>query len=286
MPEIFVRLEKNIKKLKEEKDRWRAEFEILRREMFARLEKSEKKLAELDDANWEKGKALGDTNSQIRGANSEMQRGFRGFEKDITSIEKKLISIEGDISKIEDASSSTIASRLKEAEARIGKDVEDGVKKAIADERQDLRERIKSLEVRTREAQGAMSDKVERDIAKATAALKKEVSAAVEEESDESYKDLEQKMVKEIASMKDTVTSNRKSADSRMSDAESGIGKAMKDIEDLKRLKDAIQSLKTENDRKFNDSTARMTELSRRLEAIERIYADEIKKLSEEAENI
>jgi len=286
MPEMFVRLEKNIKKLKEEKDRWRAEFEILRREMFARLEKAEKKLAELDDANWEKGKALGDTSSQIRGANTEMQRGFRGLEKDVTAIEKKLASIEGDISKIEDASTTTIGSRIKEAEARIGKDVEDSVKKAVSDERQDLRERIKALESRTKEAQAAISDKVEKDILKATTALKKEVSEDVKEESDDAYKELEQKMSKEFASIKDTMTTNRKSADARISETEADMKQAAKDIDDIKRLKDVIQSLKTDNDRKFNDSTSRISELGRRLEAIERIYADEIKKLSEEAENI
>lgn len=286
MPEIFVRLEKNIKKLKEEKDRWRAEFEILRRGMFARLEKAEKKLAELDDANWEKGKALGDTSSQIRGANSEMQRGFRGLEKDITTIEKKLASIEGDISKIEDASSSTIALRLKDAETRIGKDVEDSIKKAIADERQDLRERIKALEVRTKEAQSAITDKVEKDMTKAIVTLNKEVSDNVKEESDEAYKDLEQKVAKEISSIKDVISANRKSADARISDTESGINQARKDIDDIKRLKEVIQSLKADNERKFSDSTSRITELNRRLEAIERIYADEIKKLSEEAENI
>lgn len=286
MSEMFVRLEKNIKKLKEEKAQWKAEFEIMRREMFNRLEKNEKKADELEDTLSTANKSISDLVSQLRGLGTDNQREHRGAAKDIESMEKRMLAMQQDVDAVGEASAASIKSKLEAAEVRVGRDVESSAKKAVAEERQDLRERIKGMEAKLKETQAALSDRIEKAVEKAAQDLRKTVTDEVQKSSEASYEKTEERLKADVASMKESIGIVRKNVEARLSALDNSALQSRRDIDELKRLKDEIQSLRAEQERKLHDMEEKAAAMSRRLEAVERVYADEIKKLSEEAEEL
>ena len=74
MSEMFGRLEKNIKKIKQDRNKWKEEFHMMKTEMFDRIEKNVKKIDDLGIIADRTEKSVTDIKSQLKKLDADLYK--------------------------------------------------------------------------------------------------------------------------------------------------------------------------------------------------------------------